>query len=408
MKRRVMQTAAVMCAAVLLQQMPADAQSLLGDCNADGYMNAADADALQKWLLCAESLPDWQAADWDQNGRLNAADLSGIKQMLLAAPKRIVPVSDIDGLFAAVRNALPGDVIRVAPGTYDYTGYWGAQKIDSTASGTEQAPIVLTAADPEQPPVLTGSAPENGYVLHIQGDHWILDHLCVTNAQKGIVLDHSSHSVIRYCEVCNTGAEAIALRDGSSDCTVSHCNIHHSGLVSPGYGEGVYIGSAVSTTGFDYHCDRNRVSDCVFREIAAEHVDVKEFTTGTEICGCTFFGDGMTGENYAGSFIDIAGNDCYVHDNIGYRNGNPKIAAAFEIHNQAEGWGYHAVFADNTLYMDQEYGAEQTSRRMYVVDGWFSDFSVRHNLVDYGSGLIPAAPEHYNSDYVTFLSTDRG
>jgi hypothetical protein len=76
--------------------------------------------------------------------------------------------------------------------------------------------------------------------------------------------------------------------------------------VTPGYGEGVYIGSAVSVTGFDYRCDRNKVLNCTFRGIAAEHIDVKEFTTGTEIGGCTFFGDGMTGENYAGSFIDIA------------------------------------------------------------------------------------------------------
>ncbi|MCM1061180.1 MAG: hypothetical protein NC452_12960, partial [Eubacterium sp.] len=74
----------------------------------------------------------------------------------------------------------------------------------------------------------------------------------------------------------------------------------------------------------------------------------------------------------------------------------------FEIHDQADGWGYHNRFENNTLYMDREYGEIDTSRRMYVVDGWFSDFTVKNNLVDYGSGLEKALPEHYNSDYATF------
>jgi hypothetical protein len=55
--------------------------------------------------------------------------------------------------------------------------------------------------------------------------------------------------------------------------------------------------------------------------------------------------------------------------------------------------------------MDQPYGAADTSRRMYVVDGWYSDFSVRNNLVDYGEGLVSADSwEYYNSNYVTYLN----
>ena len=51
--------------------------------------------------------------------------------------------------------------------------------------------------------------------------------------------------------------------------------------------------------------------------------------------------------------------------------------AASELHDQVENWGYKCVFTDNTVYMDQPYGAVDTSRRMYVVNGWFSDFSVK-------------------------------
>ncbi|MGN1086060.1 MAG: right-handed parallel beta-helix repeat-containing protein [Porcipelethomonas sp.] len=376
-----------------------------GDVNSDGEFNSDDIIAMQKYLLNAGDISDWEAGDLFADGQINVFDLCMMKRKLLSETGRnYVDVSTVEELFIAMRNAKPGDVIHAAGGTYDYTTYQGAQKIDTSAEGTENAPIILMAADPENPPLLTGTSCENGYVLHITGDYWIIENIRVTTSQKGIVLDNSSHSVIRNCEIYNTGSEAIAIRDGSSYCTVKDCYIHDSGTVTPGYGEGVYIGSAESVTGFDYKCDYNIVDGCTFKNIAAEHVDVKEYTTGTEICNCTFYGDGMSGANYAGSFIDIAGNNVNVHDNTGYRNGNANIVAAFELHEQVSGWGYHCTFTDNTLYMDQPYGAIDTSRRMYVVDGWYSDFSVKNNKVDYGNGLTAADSwEYYNSDYVTYL-----
>lgn len=382
-------------------------EMIRGDVNADGEFTAADVVMLQKWLLGAGDIFNWQAGDLCEDGSLDVFDLCIMKRELFyGTEKNYVDVSTVEELFIAMRNAQPGDVIRAAGGIYDYSTYQGAQKIDTSAEGTESAPITLTAADPENPPVLTGTSCENGYVIHITGDYWILENLCITTSQKGIVLDNSNHSVIRNCEVYNIGSEAIAIRDGSSYCTVKDSYIHDTGTVTPGYGEGVYIGSAKSVTGFDYKCDYNTVDGCTFRDVAAEHVDVKEYTTGTEIMNCTFYGDGMTGANYAGSFIDIAGNDVNVHNNVGYRNGNANIVAAFELHEQVEGWGYHCVFTDNTLYMDQPYGAVDTSRRMYVADGWYSDFSVKNNLVDYGEGLVPADSwEYYNSDHVTYLES---
>ncbi|MBO4876784.1 MAG: right-handed parallel beta-helix repeat-containing protein [Ruminococcus sp.] len=380
--------------------------TIVGDVNSDGVFDISDAKDLQGWLLGDGTLlKDWQAGDFTGDGIIDTFDFVLMKKALAETPQEdnSIVVSDIEGIFTAVRNAKPGDVIKIAPGTYDYTPYYGAQKIDTEAEGTENAPITLTALDPDDPPVLTGNTTEHGYVLHIKGDWWILDNLVCTNSQKGIVLDHSDHTVIRSCEIYKTGAEAIALRDGSSWCTVDSCNIHDTGLVSPGYGEGVYVGSAKNHTEFDHKSDHNRIIGCVFKNIAAEDIDIKEYTTDTEVGFCTFYGDGMTGENYAGSFVDTAGNDCYIHDNTGYRNGNPKIVAAFEIHDQVDGWGYHHVFENNTVYMDQPYGAENTSRPMYVVDGWFSDFTVKNNKVDYGEGLVDAdKPEFYNSDQVTF------
>lgn len=381
-------------------------ESVSGDINSDGKFNIADVIVLQNWLLRKpeNNIKDWQNADLCQDNVLDVFDLCMMKQKLISqTSSNYIDVSTSEELSLAMQKANPGDVIRLASGTYDYTEI-GSQKFSSAAEGTADAPITLTAADAENPPLITGKNTENGYIIHITGDYWILENLNITTSQKGIVLDNSNYSVIRNCEVHNTGAEAIAIRDGSSYCTVKDSYIHDTGLVTSGYGEGVYIGSAKSTSGYDYKCDYNVVDGCTFKNVAAEHVDVKEYTTGTEIKNCTFYGDGMTGANYAGSFVDIAGNNVNVHNNTGYRNGNKNIVAAFELHLQAEEWGYHCIFTDNTLYMDQPYGAVDTNRRMYVVDGWYSDYSVKNNLVDYGSGLVSADSwEYYNSDYVTYL-----
>ena len=388
--------------------VPEEVEKPTGDINADGRTDLADVQLLLDWLLCKPEtvLPAWRMGDMNGDGKLTASDLSKLKQIVHQNLINAAALTDIESIIEAVRNAKPGDRIYIAPGTYDFTEYQGAQKIDTKAAGTADAPILLAAADKKNPPVLTGSSTEHGYVLHIQGDWWILDHLICTTAQKGIVLDHSNHTVIQNCEVMNTGAEAVAIRDGSSECTVLSCKIHDTGKVSPGYGEGVYIGSAYTTTGFDYKCDNNKVLRCSFSNVAAEHVDVKEYTTGTEIADCFFNGNGMSGENYAGSFIDIAGNNCYVHDNVGYRCLNPEIVAAFEIHEQVEGWGYHHVFADNILYLDREYSEKDPSRRIWIVDGWFSDFTVKNNLVEYDdpnqTSAMPAKPEYYNSEHITF------
>lgn len=395
--------AAIMCAAAAMPGTADCSAAVKGDVNGDGKLNVADLVLFQKWLLAVPDtvLTDWKAADLREDGRLDVFDLCLMRQSLMDVGNTDgIIVSSADELYSAVKNARAGDIIKVAPGIYDIS----SGILSSEADGTESAPITLTALDKNSLPVLRGATAEHGYALHILGDYWVVDSLVFTNCQKGIVLDNSNHTVIQNCELHTLGMEAIAVRDGSSWCTVQSCYIHDTGLVRPGYGEGVYIGSAKSNDDYDHYCDHNKVIGCTFKNVAAEHVDVKEYTTDTEISGCTFYGDGMAGENSAGSFIDLKGNDCYVHDNVGYRNGNPEIVAAFEIHEQVDGWGYRHVFEDNTLFMDQPYGAENTSRPMYVVDGWFSEFSVRNNQVDYGDGLVPAnSSEYYHCKNVTYL-----
>ena len=315
-----------------------------------------------------------------------------------------IEVASVEELHKALSKAKAGHIIQVSPGIYDYSQYERSSKFYGTADGNKNSPIIITAKDPNNPPILTGPNLEHNYVLHITGDYWIIENIKIAYSQKGIVLDNSNYSIIRNVEVYSTGAEAIAIRDGSSNCLVQKCYIHNTGLVTPGYGEGIYIGSSESTTGYDYKCNNNIIEGCIFRDIAAELIDIKEYTTGQEVFGCIFYGDGISGENYAGSFIDIAGNDCYIHDNVGFRNQNKKVVAAFEVHRIVEGWGDGHKFINNAVYMDRPYGEVDTNRRMYVVDGWDMKFSVKNNKVDYGEGLIDANSwEFFNSDLVTYL-----
>ena len=315
-----------------------------------------------------------------------------------------IEVTTVEELHKALAKAKPGIIISISPGIYDFTTYERSSKFYGTVDGTEYNPIIITAKDKNDPPILKGSTLDHNYVLHITGDYWIIENIKISFSQKGIVLDNSNYSIIRNVEVYSTGSEAIAIRDGSSHCKIQNCYIHDTGIVNPGYGEGVYIGSSKSKTEFNFKCDNNIIEGCVFRNIAAEHIDIKEYTTGQEIFGCTFYGDGMTGENYAGSFIDIAGNNCYIHDNVGFRKKNSKIVAAFEIHRIVEGWGDGHKFINNVVYMDRPYGEVDINRRMYVVDGWDLKFSVKNNKVDYGNGLVDANSwEFFNSDLVTYL-----
>ena len=315
-----------------------------------------------------------------------------------------VEVATVEELHKALLKSKAGNIISIAPGIYDFSTYERSTKFYWEAEGTKNSPITLTAKNKNDPPILKGSTLNNNYVLHITGDYWIIENIKISFSQKGIVLDNSNYTIIRNVEVYSTGEEAIAIRDGSSNCLIQNCYIHDTGLVTPGYGEGIYIGSSKSTTGYNYKCDNNIVEGCIFRNIAAEHIDIKEYTTGQEIFGCTFYGDGMTGENYAGSFIDIAGNNCFIHDNVGYRNKNKKIVAAFEVHRIVDEWGDGHKFINNVVYMDRPYGEVDTNRRMYVVDGWDLKFSVKNNKVDYGEGLVDANSwEYFNSDLVTYL-----
>ena len=254
-------------------------------------------------------------------------------------PARIIDVSNAGALQRALEGARPGDVIRLADGTY--TGRFSA-----ATSGTRAAPITLQGS---RRAVLDGDGVKGGYAFHLTADYWVLRGFSITNAQKGLMADAANHNLIDGLAVFHIGDEAIHFRSFSTRNTVQNCVIHDTGLRRPKFGEGVYLGSAVSnwrkhSNGNPDASDFNRVLNNRFGpNVRAEAIDIKEGSRGGEIRGNVFDGRGMSGENYADSWVDVKGNSYLIAENRGSR----ATRDGFQTHVILDGWGRDNVFRAN-------------------------------------------------------------
>ncbi len=288
---------------------------------------------------------------------------------------RTVLVTDTQSLIDALADARAGDEVVLREGIYEngkWIGKWAV--FFAEASGTAAQPITIRSEDPDHPATLCGVDQENKIVLWITGDYWHIENLRCCEAQKGIVLDRSCHSVISGCEVYNVGLEGIHLRDDSAYCLIENCKIHDTGTVKPQYGEGIYIGSAIGTEDYGFECHYNTVRGCEISRVAAECIDIKEFTCGTLVEDCTFDGSCISGENGANSFIEIKGNDVVIRNNTGCRNGCEQQLYGFDLYAPLPEWGQNATIYQNTLYLD--------SSEISTVAGWKCSANVFRNTVD--------------------------
>ena len=281
----------------------------------------------------------------------------------LDAALRVVEVSSAEALMIALNTAMPGDDIVVAPGTYtgsaSHSGNSGAYFF-SGIDGTADHPITIESADVSNEAILQGTTTGSNYVLYITGDYWNIKNLRITTGKKGIMLDNANSAQITGCEVYNIGEEGVHFRDGSSNGLIESCHIHDTGVVTPGFGEAVYVGSDKLKWksndvdgGFNPATDHITIRGCTIGPgVAAELVDIKEGSTSTIVEGCTLLGAGISGANSADSFIDVKGNSDIIRDNIARRQGNPIVVDAFQIHQIVNGWGQTAVFTGNTVDFD--------------------------------------------------------
>jgi hypothetical protein len=187
----------------------------------------------------SNSLPVYTPSG-SQNPILPANQLPGVSgpDPVVVCPAATVTVSTADELTQALAAAQPGTVIQLADGTYSgqFTG---------TAAGTATQPVFVCGGPGA---VLDrGDTSANGYVFHLQNaSYWRLSGFTVQNGQKGVVLDHTDHSIVEKLTAHHFGDEAIHLREFSVDNLVLDNTVQDTGLLKAKFGEGVYIGTAQS------------------------------------------------------------------------------------------------------------------------------------------------------------------
>ncbi|MGW6685390.1 right-handed parallel beta-helix repeat-containing protein [Streptomyces sp. NPDC054961] len=262
-----------------------------------------------------------------------------------AAAPRTVDVATSAQLRSALAAAVPGQTIRLAAG--EYRGSFttrrpgtAAQRI--TLTGPRSAVLVNDGPSGEAPscPVpTTGWDP--GYGLWLYGaSYWNLTGFTVRDSKKGVVLDSSRHVTLDGLYVHHVEEEGVHFRRSSADGVIRSSVIEYTGLVQPGYGEGVYLGSAGSNWGCHGNSGGADRSDRVLVEgnrigpyVAAEAIDVKEGTSGGIIRGNTFDGRGITGENSADSWVDVKGVDYLIEGNKGSFAAPGIFANGYETHH---------------------------------------------------------------------------
>jgi hypothetical protein len=188
---------------------------------------------------------------------------------------RLVNVGTARQLHAAIKSALPGDQIRLAPGTY--SGHFRP----TNRSGTSTASIVMCGPATA---ILKGSS---GYTLGPRNaDWWVFNGFTIQDGLKGIMSDSSHSNVYEFLEIWNIGGECVHLRTSSSHNTIRQNYIHHCGMRNR-HGEALYFGSDAG------NFPSLRISfDTANHNLAAQ-------PTGADLGGCGRFQGGHTRERPA-------------------------------------------------------------------------------------------------------------
>ena len=216
--------------------------------------------------------------------------------------QRLVNVSTASQLSGALSSALPGDQIRLAPGTY--TGAWSTSR-----DGTQSDPITLCG--PRSATIQNAS----GWFT-VRADWWVFRGFRVTSGTVGIWTDNANHLVIDSLLVEHVNQEGIMLQGtaGSSYNIVRNNTIRYTGRVQSVYGEGIYVGSGQTN---NHPSNFNQIINNRFGpSVTAEHIELKVGTSGNLVKGNV---SDATGSQFisgaVGGVYTIAGANQTVEDN---------------------------------------------------------------------------------------------
>ncbi|WP_150308048.1 right-handed parallel beta-helix repeat-containing protein [Planctomonas psychrotolerans] len=258
-----------------------------------------------------------------------------------SCPTATVRVSTNREFTAALAGATAGDVIVLAPGTY------GAN-FDLTASGTAGKPIWICGS---RSVVLDGGDHRAGYGFQLTGSsNVVLTGMSIRNVKKGVMVVKGSAVTVSDLSVSTIGEEAIHLRTNTTDSFVVGNTITRTGLHTPEYGEGVYVGTDPSNWCAFSACqpdrsNRNSVLSNVISATTAEGIEAKPGTEGGWLRGNTIDGSALN-TAFAWSWISVSGNDYIVEGNVGTNSPEDGIKSV-EV-STVPGWGRNNVFVANS------------------------------------------------------------
>lgn len=259
--------------------------------------------------------------------------------------RNLVSVANSPQLTVALLEAKPGDSILLEDGIYE-----GKFLISSAVNGTQKEPITLFGS---RKAILDAGTIQTGYVLNLKANFWRIKGFTIRNGLKGLVVDGGNHNLIDGIFVTQIGEEAIHLRTFSKHNRIQNSEITYTGLKTPDYGEGIYIGTAYSnwpkiSEGEPDRCDSNQILyNKIGPFVAAECIDIKEGTTGGLIKGNTFESQGITGANSADSWIDVKGNYYLIENNKGNNTQPSVLKDGYQVNCAFAGWGSYNQFKTN-------------------------------------------------------------
>jgi len=173
--------------------------------------------------------------------------------------------------------------------------------------------------------------------------------------------------------VHDIGYEGVHFRKSSPYGVIKNSTVYNTGLQEPGYGEGVYLGSANSNWEC-YGANGGKDPDAsnyiqvldnrIGPNVAAEGVDIKEGTHDGVISGNTLDGAGEKNQNSGDSTIDVKGDHYTITGNTAT---NPYLDG-FQVHNVWDNAGCGNTFSKNKFVISNAngYGINATDQSQCV------------------------------------------
>ena len=145
--------------------------------------------------------------------------------------------------FETTANSLkPGDELILRGGTYSQNARRAV-----TANGTAAEPIIIRAADGEDPLLTRPADNRDRYnnIEFVDCSHLVIRGLRFRGGSSGVRFIRGHHITFEDCEIAETGNNALTMNSGDCDSFIIRRNhIHHTGLSTSREteGEGMYIG----------------------------------------------------------------------------------------------------------------------------------------------------------------------